>query len=118
MHGRLRIEHLSCRYLPRAPRSEPDCIGRYYSLPWRPRRRARPSHSVKAKPATASWCYSDVGVITRAQAIIGVRMPEPDWARCVSMLVDSKLVRRKRVRGGISVLPNFIGIVLEREISG
>src|SRR6266853_4954859 len=60
---------------------------------------------------------SDVGVITRARAIIGVRMPEPDWASRVSMLVESKLVRRKRGRGGVSILPNFIGIFVEREIS-
>src|SRR4029077_13732659 len=37
---------------------------------------------------------SDVGVITRARSAIGIRMPEPYRASCVSVLVELKLVRR------------------------
>src|SRR5271165_592881 len=58
-----------------------------------------------------SGVVRDVWIPARAGSLADARMPEANGARCVCILVESKLARIKRVGCGVAVLPNVIGIL-------
>src|SRR5580704_847549 len=59
-----------------------------------------------------------VGIPPWARSAADARMPEAYRTRWISILVESKFSRIKRVCGGVAILPHLVRVISKREIGG